>query len=98
VGSFTADQLAAGVNLSSASPDPWIPGGTWDGQAWLLSMLTNGRAELTTAQRFAEDYLKNHPDRTAMDAETTRLVDQIEALQRHMAKPVPYHFVIAPSR
>jgi hypothetical protein len=97
VGTYSADQLAAGINLSSASPDPWIPGGTWDSQAWLLNMLTHARAELTTSQRFAPDYLKDHPDRAAIDSETSRVIEQIESLQRHVAQPVLYHFAIAPA-
>jgi hypothetical protein len=96
VGTYSGAQLAAGVNLSSASPDPWIPGGTWDGQASLLNMLTHARAELTTSQRFAADYLKEHPNRKEIDDQTARAVEQLESLQRSMAKPVPFHFVIAP--
>jgi len=94
VGTYSAEQLAAGVNLSSASPDPWIPGGTWDGQAWLLNMLTNSRAQLMTSQQFAPDYLKNHPNRAALDTETAGVVEQIEKLQRKMARPVAYHVVV----
>lgn len=98
VGTYSGEQLAAGVNLSSASPDPWIPGGTWDGQAWLLNMLTHARAELTTSQRFATDYLKEQPNRKEIDEQTARAIEQLESLQRRMAKPVPYHFVVVPAK
>src|SRR5205085_6566537 len=94
LGTYSADQLAAGVNLSSASPDPWVPGGTWDGQAWVLNMLTHARAELTTSQQFAADYLKEHPNRKEIGEQTARVIEQVESLQRSMAKPVPYHFVL----
>jgi lysophospholipase L1-like esterase len=97
LGTFSSAQLEQGVNLSSASPDPWVPGGTWDGQAWLLNMLTNGRAELTLSQRYSADYLKHYAGRAAIDDETTALVKQIETLQRHLAKPATYHFVITPA-
>jgi len=32
------------------------------------------------------------------DAETMRAVEQIETLQRQLAKPVPYHFTLTPAR
>ena len=31
-GTFTADELAAGVNLASSTHDPWQPGGPWNAQ------------------------------------------------------------------
>src|SRR5690606_17742603 len=43
VGTWDERQLAAGVNLGSATPSGWVPGGPWDAQAHLLKRLTEAR-------------------------------------------------------
>src|SRR5690606_13861993 len=53
VGTYDARALANGVNLSSATPDPWLPGGPWDAQAHLLKRLTEARTEISLAAFFA---------------------------------------------
>ena len=45
LGSLTADQLTAGVNIASATADAWQPGGPWDAQGWALNFLTDARNE-----------------------------------------------------
>jgi lysophospholipase L1-like esterase len=94
VGTYTADQLAAGVNLASATADPWAPGGPWEAQAWLVNMLTDARNNAVAPEKFFADYLKDNPNQGAVAKQTADVNASIEALQRETAKPVPYRFVV----
>lgn len=94
VGTYTAEQLAAGVNLSSATADPWQPGGPWEAQAWVVNMLTDARNRAVDPEKFFEDYLKHNPNHDDIARRTAEVSGRIEALQRETARPVPYHFVI----
>jgi hypothetical protein len=97
VGSFGHDQLAAGVNLSSATADPWVPGGPWEAQAWSLNQLTEARFHLLMATKQAPDYLKHHPDAPRAAEQTAEANSRIEELQRTTSRPVPYHFIVHPT-
>ncbi len=98
VGTFDHDQLAAGVNLSSARPDPWDAGGPWDAQAMLVDHLTEARNELSMTRARLPVLLEQNPQRPAIDHDSAALNERIEALQRRIARPVPYRFVIRPAR
>ena len=97
LGTFSAGQLASGVNLASATADPWVPGGPWEAQAWLVNMLTDARNDAIQPDKFLDDYLKHNPNRPEVARQTRDVNAAIEALQRETAKPVPYHFVIRPA-
>ena len=94
LGTFTAEQLAAGVNLSSATADPWVPGGPWEAQAWLVNMLTDARNNAVAPEKFFSDYLGHNPNRPAVERQTADVNADIEALQRETAQPVVYHFTV----
>jgi lysophospholipase L1-like esterase len=98
LGMFTAGQLAAGVNLASATADPWVPGGPWEAQAWLLNMLTDARNDAVGPEKFFDDYLRHNSNRDAIAKQTADVNASIEALQREAARPVPYRFVIRPTK
>jgi hypothetical protein len=97
VGAFTSEQLSQGVNLSSATADPWIPGGPWEAQAWLVNMLARSRWEAAQTTKFYDDYLKHNPNRDELSQQTADVNEKIETLARKMAQPVKYHFVIRPA-
>jgi lysophospholipase L1-like esterase len=94
LGTFGAERLAAGVNLSSATADPWVPGGPWEAQGWLVNMLTDARNDAVQPEKFFADYLKANPNGASIAGQTADASAAIEALQRETAKPVPYRFVI----
>jgi lysophospholipase L1-like esterase len=95
-GTFTSGQLAAGVNLASTTPDPWQPGGPWNAQANVLQSLTEARHQLATAQVFADSYLAG-TNLTLQLAQQTALANkQLVTMQRQVARPRPYHFLIRP--
>jgi lysophospholipase L1-like esterase len=95
-GTFTAEQLAAGVNIASTTPDPWQPGGPWNAQANLLKSLTEARYEVLSAKADARQQLPGSPATRALAPQADRFDAQIVEMQRTVAKPRPYSFVIRP--
>ena len=71
-----------------------MPGGPWEAQAWLVNMLTNARNETALTLKCYPDYLKHHPMRDQMRGDTDAVIEKMEALQRKMAQPRGYHFVV----
>ncbi len=97
LGSFAADRLAAGVNISSATADGWEPGGPWDAQAALLIRLTDARSEVATADRLTGRYLPGaHPDLGSLREQAGQADARIVDLQRALVRPRPFHFVVRP--
>jgi hypothetical protein len=97
VGTYSAPQLAEGVNIAFATTNAWEPGGPWDAQASLLKMVTEAKDNVQTAEYLGLLYAANG-DATAQDtAESEQAVRDLEALQRSTARPHPYRFVIEPA-
>jgi lysophospholipase L1-like esterase len=94
VGTFTARQLATGVNIASSTPDAWQPGGPWNAQANILQALTDARHNLATARGLASFYLQGSPTPQLLGPQADRTNEQIESMQRTVAAPRPYRFRI----
>ncbi len=95
-GAFTAGQLAAGVNIASTTPDPWQPGGPWATQGDLLQHLTDARHEIATAKGHTRVFLPNGPATATLAEQADTTDGQIVAMQRTLARPQPYRFVVRP--
>jgi hypothetical protein len=95
-GVFSAEQLAAGVNLASTTPDPWQPGGPWDAQADVLKSLTDARHEVTLARTQSRAYLPDRPPTDELDKQSAEVDARLVEMQRTVARPRPYRFVIKP--
>jgi hypothetical protein len=93
-GHFSSADLARGVNISSSTSDAWQPGGPWNAQANILQALTESRNQLSTACSFSDYYLKDTAAAPILSKEGDVANAQIEEMQRTVAKPKPYHFVI----
>ncbi len=96
VSTYTADQLAEGVNISSATPDPWLPGGPWSAQANILQSLTESRDKLDMSRLLSVAHLKGRGLPTDLAGEVQAANVQIESMQRLVARPRPCRFVIRP--
>jgi lysophospholipase L1-like esterase len=96
VSKYSSQELAAGVNLGSSTPDPWEPGGPWDAQATVLRSLTDARSEMLAGLRAGDFYLPDKPKLASIHRDVTALNADLEQLQRKTAKPAPYHFIIRP--
>ena len=97
LGTFSADQLAAGLNIASATADGWEPGGPWDAQGWSLNFLTESRNEAAQMDKLSRIYLDQNRDRGDILKQVAGINTQLEAAQRTVAKPQRYHFVIKPA-
>ena len=98
VGSFTAAQLSEGVNIASTTANAWQPGGPWNAQADALVHLTNARSELAVANLLGQLHLANNPVVEELATATQPTNERIEELQRLIAKPRPYRFVVQPAQ
>lgn len=94
LGTVTARQLEAGLNISSMTASGWEPGGPWDAQAVAVKALTDARDHDWFAGRLLARYLPAHPDAAALARACTDSDEQLHRLQRATAKPWPYRFVI----
>lgn len=94
VGSYSSDQLEIGVNISSATPDPWQPGGPWDAQANILHSLTEARDKLDLSCRLASAHLPKQELTQRYLEESRTANQQLEEMQRLIAKPRPFRFVL----
>jgi lysophospholipase L1-like esterase len=97
LGTFTAQQLAAGVNISSSTSDPWQPGGPWSAQASVLQSLTDARHQFATAGVLAGAYLPGSAAAEALRRQSAKTDEDLVALQRAVARPQPYRFVVRPA-
>ncbi len=93
-GNFSSEELAKGVNISSSTADGWEPGGPWNAQANVLQALTQSRVnwEALHCRR-----LLSESHGVGFAAEQGRGTNQRQTrgdVQRIVAKPKPYHFVI----
>lgn len=94
LGVFTADQLAAGVNVASATADPWQPGGPWNAQANALKALTDARYEVRSASAQLRAHVPGNPDADRLGKQAGDLDAKIVEMQRTTAQPRAYRFVI----
>ncbi len=94
LGIWTAEALARGINIASATADPWVPGGPWDAQAHATKTLTDMRDELVFARRGINTYLINHPRIAELRAHSDTLERSIVEFQREIARPIAGHFVV----
>jgi hypothetical protein len=94
LGAFLEKELAAGVNIASATADGWEPGGPWDAAATTLISMTDARDQIANAGRALDHYLPGHPDRTELHMQSRAINQKIEALQKTLVKPRAFHFVV----
>jgi lysophospholipase L1-like esterase len=97
VGMYSARQLAEGVNIAFATTNAWEPGGPWDAQASLLKLVTESKDNAQTAEYMAHLYDGNVRPDAEFSTETDQAVADLEALQRTIARPRSYRFVIKPA-
>src|SRR5207244_1309292 len=94
VSTYSAEQLAGGVNISSATADPWQPGGPWSAQANALQQLTESRDKLDMTRLLSFANLKVGDFPMVLGGEIKSTNSHIEEMQRLIAKPRPYRFSI----
>jgi lysophospholipase L1-like esterase len=94
VGVFTSERLEAGVDIASTTSDPWQPGGPWNAQANVLRSLTDSRHEVVSANADLRAYLPGSSVSEKLAKQSGEFDKKIVEMQRTVAKPQPYRFVI----
>jgi lysophospholipase L1-like esterase len=94
LGTWTADALNRGINIASATADPWQPGGPWDAQAHALKIFTDMRDDLVFARRGMTNSLASHPRIETLRAKAEAIEANLMELQREIVRPVPVAFMI----
>jgi lysophospholipase L1-like esterase len=94
LGFWDAEALAAGINIASATADPWQPGGLWDAQGHALKIVTDMRDDIAVDRRGMDQTLVEHPRLPALRASTIDIEKRLVKLQRDLARPVPVKFVL----
>lgn len=97
IGTYTAKQLATGVNICSATTNAWHPGSPWAVQAVTVQSLTEARDELDKALMLARLYGNVGGSADELQPAVAEADDRLIALQRNAARPRPYRFVIRPA-
>ncbi|SIO57989.1 Lysophospholipase L1 [Singulisphaera sp. GP187] len=97
IGIYTNEQLGQGVNIASATSDAWEPGGPWDAQAALLLQVNDARDQVAQARRLTGRYLADSPNRGEIEGRADAINAELEELQRRIARPTAYHFVVRPA-
>jgi lysophospholipase L1-like esterase len=94
VGTYTAQQFTAGVNIASATSDGWQPGGPWDAQAAVLKEITEARHNLFVSDVLGRAYLGTNPLVADMHGDLAAIDERLIDLQRKVVQPHPYRFEI----
>lgn len=94
LGKWKNSELERGINMASASADPWRPGGSWDAQGHAVKVFTDMRDELVHAKRAMERDLPKHPQISSLREQAAIIESRLVELQRATAKPVPVQFQI----
>lgn len=92
LGKWKNTDLERGINIASATADPWQPGGTWDAQGHAVKVFTDMRDEIVHARRDMERDLANHPHFAALQEKATAIEEALIQLQRATVRPVAVQF------
>ncbi len=94
LGTYSAERLAKGENIASATSNGWEPGGPWDAQSDAVKELVDARDEAWGGVAFRERTNGDNPAAKKLARQAKVVDDEIVALQRATAKPYPYLFEI----
>ncbi len=92
VGKYSADRLARGENIASATSNGWEPGGPWDAQSDAVKEIVDARDKAWGGEHFRRQFNDNNPASAKIQRQAQAADDALVTLARSMAKPYPYHF------
>lgn len=92
LGEWGAPELGKGINIASATAEPWEPGGVWDAQGRVVTQLTTARDLLDQTRATINQFLTAHPEQSDLRSKLNEVEAQVVDLQRAVARPVPVRF------
>jgi len=94
LGKWKSEDLNRGINIASATEDPWQPGNTWAAQGYAVTSLTTMRDDLVHAMRGMERDITASSARDELLAKAVAIEKAIVELQRFTARPTPVRFQV----
>lgn len=94
LGKYSADRLARGENLASATSDGWEPGGPWDAQSDAVREIVDARDKAWGGEHFRRQFNGDNPASSRLRRQARAADDALVTLARSMARPYPYRFEI----
>jgi lysophospholipase L1-like esterase len=94
LGNYSAERLARGENIASATSNGWEPGGPWDAQSDTVREFVDARDKAWGGAHFRRQFNGDNPASPKLERQTKAADDALVALARTAAKPYPYRFEI----
>lgn len=94
LGKYSADRLARGENIASATSNGWEPGGPWDAQSDAVREIVDARDKAWGGEHFRRQFNGDNPASKKLQRQAKAADEALVTLARSMAKPYPYHFEI----
>ena len=94
LGRYSADRLARGENIASATSNGWEPGGPWDAQSDAVRELVDARDKAWGGEHFRRQFNDDNPSSSTLRRQARKADDALVTFARSLAKPYPYHFEI----
>lgn len=94
IGRYSAQRLAQGENIASATANGWFPGGPWDAQSDAVKELVDARDKAWGGEAFRRQFNGDNPASARLRREAKAADDALVRLARSTAKPYPYRFEI----
>ena len=94
LGKYSAEQLARGENIASATSNGWEPGGPWDAQSDAVKEIVDARDKAWGGEHFRRQFNDDNPASTKLQRQAKAADEALVTLAHSMAKPYPYHFEI----
>lgn len=95
VGTFASDQLEEGINISSCTGAMWEPGGPWVAQAWVLQSISDARHKSLGGLQQSRQWLAESGVADLLATNSDPVDERFRQMQRQIAEPQPYRFVIS---
>lgn len=94
LGKYSAERLARGENIASATANGWFPGGPWDAQSDAVKELVDARDKAWGGEEFRRQFNGDNPASARLRREAEAVDEALVRLARSTARPYPYRFEI----
>jgi lysophospholipase L1-like esterase len=94
IGKYSAERLARGENIASATSNGWEPGGPWDAQSDAVREIVEARDKAWGGEHFRRQFNADNPASQKLQRQARAADEALVKLARSMAKPYPYRFEI----
>ena len=94
LGKFSAERLAKGDNISTATANGWEPGGPWEAQSNSLRDLIDARDKIWAADVQRQKFDPTNPANASLTKELHLMDERMLTLEYALAQPFPYLFEV----